>query len=49
MIEKNQTWELVDLSSHKKPISVKWVYIIKLNADDTINKHKARLIVKGYV
>ena len=48
MIEKNQTWELVDLSSHKKPISVKWVYIIKLNADDTINKHKARLVVKGY-
>jgi hypothetical protein len=48
MIEKNQTWELVDMSKHKKPIGVKWVYRTKLNADVTINKHKARLIVKGY-
>jgi hypothetical protein len=45
MIEKNQIWELMDLSSHKKPISVKWVYIIKLNADGTINKHKASSIL----
>jgi hypothetical protein len=48
MIEKNQTWELVDMSEHKKPIGVKWVYRTKLNADSTINKHKARLVVKGY-
>jgi hypothetical protein len=48
MIEKNQTWELVDMSKHKKPIGVKWVYRTKLNADGTINKHKARLVVKGY-
>ena len=48
MIEKNQTWELVDMSKHKKPIGVKWVYRTKLNADGTINKHKAGLVVKGY-
>ena len=48
MIEKNQTWELVDMPTHKKPIGVKWVYRTKLNADGTINKHKARLVVKGY-
>ena len=48
MIEKNQTWELVDMPEHKKPIGVKWVYRTKLNADGTINKHKARLVVKGY-
>jgi len=47
MIEKNQTWELVDMAKHiKKPIEVKWVYRTKLNADGTINKHKARLVVK---
>jgi hypothetical protein len=48
MIEKNQTWELVDMPTHKQPIGVKWVYRTKLNADGTINKHKARIVVKGY-
>jgi len=27
---------------------VKWIFRTKLNADSTINKHKARLVVKGY-
>ena len=48
MIEKNDTWELVNRSQHKKPIRVKWVYRTKLNADGSINKYKARLVVKGY-
>ena len=48
MIEKNQTWELVDMPTHKKSIGVKWIYRTKLNADGTINKHKARVVVKGY-
>ena len=33
---------------HKKPINVKWVYRTKLNVDGSINKYKAKLIVKGY-
>ncbi|KAI4297628.1 hypothetical protein L6164_037512 [Bauhinia variegata] len=34
--------------SHKKAIGVKWVYRTKLNLDDSVNKYKARLVVKGY-
>jgi len=30
-IEKNQTWELVDLLRDKTKISVKWVYKTKVN------------------
>ena len=45
MIEKNDTWELVDRPQHKQPIGVKWVYRTKLNADGSINKYKARLVV----
>jgi hypothetical protein len=30
-IEKNKTWDLVDLPSHKRSIGVKWVYKTKLN------------------
>ena len=48
MIEKNNTWELVDKPTHKKAIGVKWVYRTKLNFDGSINKHKARLVIKGY-
>ena len=48
MIEKNDTWELVNRSQHKKPIGVKWVYRTKLNADGSINKYKARLVMKRY-
>ncbi|CAJ2651803.1 unnamed protein product [Trifolium pratense] len=48
MIEKNQTWQLVDKPENQKIIGVKWVYRTKLNPDGSINKLKARLVVKGY-
>ena len=48
MIEKNHTWELVSRPQHKNVIGVKWVFRTKLKADGSINKHKARLVVKGY-
>ncbi|KAI5349042.1 hypothetical protein L3X38_001929 [Prunus dulcis] len=48
MIEKNETWKLVDRPSDKPVIGVKWVYKTKLNLDGSIQKHKARLVVKGY-
>ncbi|KAK9682502.1 hypothetical protein RND81_10G078400 [Saponaria officinalis] len=48
MIKKNETWELVDKPKDRKVIGVKWVYKTKLNPDGTLNKHKARLVVKGY-
>ena len=47
-IERNKTWDLVDLLQDRKVIGVKWVFRTKLNADGSINKHKARLVVKGY-
>ena len=48
MIEKKKTWELIDRPQNRKVIGVKWVYITKLNVDGSINKHKERLVVKGY-
>ena len=48
MIEKNQTWELVDKPEHKKAIEVNCVYRTKLNHDGSVNKQKARLVVKEY-
>ncbi|XP_021800375.1 uncharacterized protein LOC110744695 [Prunus avium] len=48
MIEKNNTWELVERPVDKLVIGVKWVFKTKLNLDGTIQKHKARLVAKGY-
>jgi hypothetical protein len=47
-LAKNQTWSLVDLPPHVKPIGSKWVYKIKHKADGSIERYKARLVAKGY-
>ena len=48
MIEKNDTWELVNQPSDKPVIGVKLVYKVKLNLDGSMQKNKARLVAKGY-
>ena len=47
-IEKNNTWELVDLPYGKNATGLKGVFRTKYHADGTIQKHKARLVAKGY-
>eukprot|EP00253_Pinus_taeda_P016505 PITA_16505 len=45
---KNGTWKLVDPPLGTKPISCKWVYKNKYKADGSLDKHKAKLVVKGF-
>lgn len=45
---KNETWELVDRPPGKKPVGCRCVYTVKYQADGTIERFKARLVVKGY-
>lgn len=47
-IERNKTCDLVELPKGKEVIGVKWVYKTKSNAEGKIERHKARLFVKGY-
>ncbi|KAL0434241.1 UNVERIFIED_CONTAM: Retrovirus-related Pol polyprotein from transposon RE2 [Sesamum latifolium] len=47
MIEKNITWSLVPRPRNRHVIGVKWIFQTKLNPDDSVNKYKARLIIKG--
>ncbi|GJZ27481.1 retrovirus-related pol polyprotein from transposon TNT 1-94 [Tanacetum coccineum] len=47
-IERNKTWDLVELPSGTQPIRVKWVFTKKMNAQGETERYKARLIAKGY-
>ena len=47
-ILQNHTWELVDLPPGCKPLGYKWIFKRKLKADGSIDKYKARLVVKCY-
>lgn len=47
-IEKNGTWELIDLPEGGKKIGVKWIYKTKFDENGEVTKYKARLVVKGY-
>jgi hypothetical protein len=43
-VEKNMTWELVDLPAGHRPISLKWVFKLKKDEKGQVTKHKARLV-----
>lgn len=46
-LEANHTWDITDLPPGKRAINCKWVYKLKWNADGTLERYKARLVVCG--
>ena len=46
-LEKNDTWDLVQLPKGQKTLPCKWVYKMKVISDSS-PKYKARLVAKGY-
>lgn len=46
-LEVNKTWDIVDLPPGKVAIGSQWVYKTKYNADGSIERYKARLVVCG--
>ncbi|KAD4585600.1 hypothetical protein E3N88_23201 [Mikania micrantha] len=47
-ILQNHTWELLDLPSGCKPLGYRWIFKRKKKADVSIDKYKARLVIKGF-
>ncbi|GJR64392.1 retrovirus-related pol polyprotein from transposon RE1 [Tanacetum coccineum] len=47
-LEQNHTWKLTTLSANCKAISFKWVYKIKYYQDGSVERFKARLVIRGF-
>lgn len=47
-LNENKTWDLVNLPDGRKALPCKWVFRLKTNPDGSIDKFKARLVIKGY-
>ena len=48
-LEAQNTWSLVTKPKDRKILKGKWVYKTKLNPDNSINKYKARWVIKGFL
>ncbi|WVZ93087.1 hypothetical protein U9M48_039098 [Paspalum notatum var. saurae] len=48
-IKAHGTWEAVELPAGHRPIGLKWVFKLKKDAHGVVVRHKAQLVVKGYV
>ncbi|RVW99105.1 putative mitochondrial protein [Vitis vinifera] len=48
VIEKNETWQLVEKPKDKEIIGVKWIFRVKYHSDGRVQRLKARLVAKGY-
>jgi hypothetical protein len=48
-IERNHTWELVELPYDHRTITLKWVYKLKWNEAGEIVKHKAHLATCDFI
>ena len=47
-LQKNNTWEVVELPKGKKPVRCRWIFTFKYKADRSLDRYKARLVAKGY-
>ena len=46
-LQKNSTWEMVELPTRKKTIGCKWVFSVKYKLSGIIDRYKAKLVAKG--
>ena len=44
----NDVWDLVELPKDWKAVGSKWVFKFKVDAEGSVERHKARLVAQGF-
>ena len=47
-MKDNDVWDLVPLPEGTKPISCKWIFKTKRDSKGNVERHKVRLVAKGF-
>ncbi|KAM2946107.1 hypothetical protein COP2_028938 [Malus domestica] len=47
-LDENQTWSIVSLLKDQRVVGARWIYQMKFHSDGTIQRHKARLVARGF-
>ncbi|GJU61238.1 RNA-directed DNA polymerase, eukaryota [Tanacetum coccineum] len=47
-LNRNKTWEIIDLPSNRNPIGSKWIFKVKYKANCEVERFKAKLVAKGF-
>ena len=48
LLDENKTWVLIERPKNENVISNRWIFKRKYKADGTIDKYKARLVIRGF-
>ncbi|CAL8119105.1 unnamed protein product [Prunus armeniaca] len=47
-LDQHNTWRITKLPKGKKAVGCKWIYKLKFKSDGSIERHKARLVARGF-
>jgi hypothetical protein len=47
-LQRNHTWEVIDTPADRKIVDTKWVFKIKLFADESVPKFQAQLVANTF-
>ncbi|XP_050156356.1 uncharacterized protein LOC126630314 [Malus sylvestris] len=47
-LDENKTWSIVSLPKDQRVVGARWIYKTKFHSNGTIQRHKARLVARGF-